>query len=93
MTVVKTRQVGNSISLTIPKELGIEIGQEYTVYKASDGSLLFSPSNELLLEKATDDLIREKLISELGAKIDKNLADIQAGNYMTLDKIEESLLG
>ena len=31
MTVVKTRQIGNSLSITIPKEFEIPQGQEYNV--------------------------------------------------------------
>ena len=58
MTVVKTRQIGNSLSITIPKEFEIPQGQEYNVYKGSDGTLIFSPSKENLLEEATDELIR-----------------------------------
>ena len=41
MTVVKTRQIGNSLSITIPKEFEIPQGQEYNVYKGSDGTLIF----------------------------------------------------
>ena len=93
MTVVKTRQIGNSLSITIPKEFEIPQGQEYNVYKGSDGTLIFSPSKENLLEEATDELIREKMIDELGAIIDRNMAEIEAGNYVTIEEMEEELLG
>lgn len=93
MTIVKTRQVGNSISITIPKELGIETGQEYNVFKGSDGTLLFSPNTDDIFNKTTDDVIREKLIAELGKTIDRNLAAIEAGHYKTLGEIEERLFG
>ena len=93
MPIVKARKIGNSLTITIPKEFDIPQGQEYTVYKATDGSLLFSPSGEYLLEKATDDLIREKLIDELGTTIDNNLAELEAGNFVTIDEMEAELLG
>ncbi|HEP6064804.1 type II toxin-antitoxin system PemI/MazE family antitoxin [Streptococcus pyogenes] len=93
MTVVKTRQIGNSLSITIPKEFEIPQGQEYNVYKGRDGTLIFSPSKENLLEEATDELIREKMIDELGAIIDRNMAEIEAGNYVTIEEMEAELLG
>ncbi len=33
MTIVKTHKVGNFITVTIPKELGIESGQEFIIEK------------------------------------------------------------
>lgn len=93
MALVKARQVGNSLSITIPKEFEIPQGQEYNVYKGSDGTLIFTPNKEDLLEEATDDLIREKMIDELGAIIDKNLAEVEAGNFVTIEDMEVELLG
>ncbi len=93
MTVVKARKVGNSITITIPKELDIKTGQEFKVLKGNDGTLLFSPNDEKLLEKATDDLIREKLIDELGQTIDDNLEQIKAGKFVSVEEMEADLLG
>lgn len=93
MNIVKTRQVGNSITITIPKELEIPTGKEYTIYKGSDGTILLSPGKENLLEKETDSLIREKLIDDLGEIINRNLADLEAGKGMTVEEMEEKLFG
>lgn len=93
MPIVKARKIGNSLTITIPKEFDIPQGQEYMVFKGSDGALLFSPNTENLLEEATDDLIREKLIDELGATIDHNLSELEAGHFVTIEEMEAELLG
>ena len=33
MSTVKATKVGNSITITLPKELGVKIGEEFTVKK------------------------------------------------------------
>jgi len=43
MEVVKSRKVGNSTTLTIPKELNVGIGEEFFVYKGVDGVIVFAP--------------------------------------------------
>ena len=43
MTTVKTRKVGNSLTITIPKELAVEVGQEFTVYKGVDDIIVLAP--------------------------------------------------
>lgn len=43
MLTVTTRKVGNSISLSIPKQLQIGAGEEYVVYKSQNGGLIFAP--------------------------------------------------
>lgn len=43
MNTVKTRKVGNSLIITIPKELKIPAGQEFTVYKGIDNAVVFAP--------------------------------------------------
>jgi len=43
MTIVKTRKVGNSITVTIPKELGIESGQEFIIEKGRQNVILLVP--------------------------------------------------
>ena len=40
MNTVKTRKVGNSLAVTIPKELGISEGKEFLVYKGVDELIL-----------------------------------------------------
>jgi len=43
METVKTRKVGNSVTVTIPQELNISIGEEYCVYKGVDDIIVFAP--------------------------------------------------
>ncbi|MDR0299091.1 MAG: AbrB family transcriptional regulator [Streptococcaceae bacterium] len=43
MTTVKTRKVGNSMTITIPKKMNIEAGREYVAYQGVDEVLVFSP--------------------------------------------------
>lgn len=43
METVITRKVGNSITVTIPKELNISTGREYHVYKGADDVIVFAP--------------------------------------------------
>lgn len=93
MNLVKTRRVGNSTTITIPKEFDIPTGTEYSVYKGSDGTLLLSPSKENLLEEATDLLIRERLINELGETIDRNLAELEAGKGIDIKEARRKLIG
>jgi len=43
METVKTRKVGNSVTVTIPKELNISVGEEFCVYRGVDGTIVFAP--------------------------------------------------
>ena len=43
MGTVKTRKVGNTVTVTIPKELNIPVGREYHVYKGADEVIVFAP--------------------------------------------------
>lgn len=43
MNTVKTRKVGNSLAVTIPKELGIAEGKEFIVYKGVDDVIVLAP--------------------------------------------------
>ena len=43
MNTVKTRKVGNSLTVTIPKNLGMTEGQEMIVYKGIDGVIVLAP--------------------------------------------------
>ncbi|MFA9414085.1 hypothetical protein ACERC8_05615 [Streptococcus sp. E29BA] len=40
-----------------------------------------------------EELERERLFRELQEEVQKNVADMSAGNYLTLDELEEQLFG
>ncbi|WP_054663376.1 MULTISPECIES: type II toxin-antitoxin system PemI/MazE family antitoxin [Lacticaseibacillus] len=42
---VKARSVGNSVTLTVPKELRVEEGQEFDVQRKADGAIVFTPKH------------------------------------------------
>lgn len=43
MNIVKTRKVGNSLTVTIPKALDVPEGQEMVVYKGADNVIVLAP--------------------------------------------------
>lgn len=43
MINVTARKVGNSISISIPKQYQVEAGTEYVTYKSKNGGLIFTP--------------------------------------------------
>lgn len=43
MNTVNTRKVGNSLAITIPKELNVEEGKEFIVYKGVDDVIVLGP--------------------------------------------------
>lgn len=43
MNTVKTRKVGNSITVTIPETLNVPEGQEMFVYKGVDNVIVLAP--------------------------------------------------
>ncbi|HFU4460266.1 TPA: AbrB family transcriptional regulator [Streptococcus suis] len=43
MNTVKTRKVGNSLTITIPKELNVAEGKEFIVYKGIDDVIVLAP--------------------------------------------------
>ena len=43
MDLVKTRKVGNSLTITIPKRLEVEEGAEFAVYRGIDGAIVLAP--------------------------------------------------
>jgi antitoxin component of MazEF toxin-antitoxin module len=43
MLTTKTRKVGNSVIVSIPKPLNVELNTEYVIYKSQNGSLIFTP--------------------------------------------------
>lgn len=52
MLTVKTRKQGNAVTVTVPKALGIEPGQEYVVIKGENGAFTYVPKLEDIFEKA-----------------------------------------
>lgn len=91
MVVVKTRKVGNSMSVTIPKELEVPQGKEFQVFKIGDGTLILSPTENVSSQDMAHNLLREKLLLELGKTIEQNLAEIDAGDYLTIEEMETLL--
>lgn len=43
MNTVKTRKVGNSITVTIPETLNVPEGQEMFIYKGVDNVIVLAP--------------------------------------------------
>lgn len=43
MLTVKARQVGNSMTVTLPKTLNIQTGQEFIIEKGRNGVLVLAP--------------------------------------------------
>ena len=54
MNIVKTRKVGNSLTVTIPKNLGMTEGQEMVVYKGIDGVIVLAPKLKDPFDGITD---------------------------------------
>ena len=54
MNTVKTRKVGNSLIVTIPKNLGMTEGQEMVVYKGIDGVIVLAPKLKDPFDGITD---------------------------------------
>ncbi|GFH42326.1 hypothetical protein Hs30E_08770 [Lactococcus hodotermopsidis] len=42
MNTVKTRKIDNSTTVTIPKEIDVEIGAEFFVYKGVDNVIILA---------------------------------------------------
>ena len=47
--IVKTRKVGNSTVLTVPKDFNIKVAKEYKPKLLAHGSILFAPKNKKYL--------------------------------------------
>lgn len=43
MSIVKARKVGNSITITLPKELGVNIAEEFTLEKGRNNVIMLVP--------------------------------------------------
>lgn len=65
---VKARKVGNSITLTIPKEIEIDDGTEFTVEQRSDGALIYVPKHRNPFEGTwyKNDLYQKDVTLETG---------------------------
>jgi len=48
----KVRKIGNSLGIIIPKETGVELNEEFTVYKIDD-KIILSPKKENIYENAS----------------------------------------
>lgn len=68
MVLVKARKVGNSVSVTLPKEFGIETGQEFVIEKGKNNVLILAPKLKNPFDgetdlRMTDDFEGVKLLS------------------------------
>lgn len=43
MATIKARKVGNSVTVTLPKDLQVETGQEFIIEKGRNGVILLAP--------------------------------------------------
>lgn len=43
MATIKARKVGNSVTVTLPKDLQVETGQEFIIEKGRNGVILLTP--------------------------------------------------
>jgi len=43
MPTATTRKIGNSVSIAIPKQLGVEPGVDYLIYKEKNGTIVMAP--------------------------------------------------
>ncbi|SEF19356.1 hypothetical protein SAMN04487839_101418 [Streptococcus gallolyticus] len=43
MSIVKARKVGNSITITLPEELGVNIGEEFTLERGRNNVIMLVP--------------------------------------------------
>lgn len=43
MNLVKTRKVGNSVTVTLPKDLGVDTGQEFLIQKGDNDIIILVP--------------------------------------------------
>lgn len=49
--IVKTRKVGNSTVLTVPKDFNVKNAKEFTPKMLPDGSILFVPKRKRYVRK------------------------------------------
>lgn len=68
MALVKARKVGNSVSVTLPKEFGIETGQEFVIEQGKNRVLILAPKLKNPFDgetdlRMTDDFEGVKLLS------------------------------
>lgn len=75
MLSVKTRKVGNSVSLSIPKQLNIEVGKEYVVYQSKNGGLIFSPKlqNPFLSKTPYEDSVEDEWQLQAQEELEKDV--------------------
>lgn len=54
MNTVKTRKVGNSLTVTIPKEFGMKEGTELVVFKGKNDVIVLAPKIQNPFDGVTD---------------------------------------
>lgn len=52
--IVKTRKQGNSLMITIPKELNVPQGKLYEVKQTPQGELIFTPQEDTTVKYSPD---------------------------------------
>ncbi|MDR0199749.1 MAG: AbrB family transcriptional regulator [Streptococcaceae bacterium] len=64
MLEMRTRKVGASVAITLPKELNIPVDKDFIVSKTADGSLIFVPKIKNPLDELPDDFVMADEFSE-----------------------------
>ena len=54
MNLVKTRKVGNSVTVTLPKDLGVDTGQEFLIQKGNNDVIMLVPKLPNPFDSKTD---------------------------------------
>ena len=64
--IIKAKKVGNTMTLTVPKELKIAEGTEFTVEQRSDGSIVYLPTrhNPFESDRSRQDLRQAEVTLE-----------------------------
>ncbi|GAA0354209.1 AbrB family transcriptional regulator [Alkalibacterium iburiense] len=52
MRTIKTRKQGNAITVTVPKSLNVEAGEEYIVIKGDGGAFTYIPKEKNIFHEA-----------------------------------------
>ncbi len=54
MNTVKTRKVGNSVTVTLPKDLGVPTGEEFIIKKGKNNVIMLVPKIKNPFDGKTD---------------------------------------
>ncbi|MDR1473557.1 MAG: AbrB family transcriptional regulator [Lactobacillales bacterium] len=52
--VVKTRKQGNSVVLSVPKEIKVDLNKEFEVFQEEDGAIIFLPVHKNIYKENPD---------------------------------------